>query len=557
MPPPPLIELQATDTIETAAAKVTLHRDVVIYLLGSFDASIALQVRSLCARVLAPLSLMVNALLADDGRSEGLAAQMGQAAQQMDQAPLLLGILDPGGAATDSNHTQLVRLPVEWSDSAKSRLLMIAELAKSGATDEKPVVALLFGGGDEDKMTVQRCARRGWPILVVAGAGGLGDAILAAQLPPAEGAPPPAALDPDLQEILDTAILCPLPLDGSVDDLTRVLLGPLQQPGDILVDAWGRYDDLDLAAIDKQDRFRTLEFAILSLAVVATLLAVGISGNALPAKISGWFFGKLPWLAELHAHQIVHVLLILVPITTSILVSFNSRFRDGTKWILLRAAAESIKREIYRNRTRTGVYSEEQCTQSSAQSKLAANIQTITANLAQSEVNRSSLPHRSVDHASRTGFLRPDDYIRERVQDQTNFFVAKTASLYQRLRRLQLLILVAGGVGTFLAAIHFEVWVALTTALATAFTAKLEIDQVENSLVQYNIALTSLKNIQSWWRGLSSWEKTRRKNIDLLVDQTEKALERETAGWVQQMQSELDKLTEKQPTSAQRSTSEQ
>ena len=98
---------------------------------------------------------------------------------------------------------------------------------------------------------------------------------------------------------------------------------------------------------------------------------------------------------------------------------------------------------------------------------------------------------------------------------------------------------------------------ALTTALATALTTKLEIDQVENSLVQYNVALTSLRNIESWWKALSPWEKTRRKNIDLLVDQTERTLERETAGWVQQMQSELDKLTEKQPGPDQQSSAGQ
>jgi biopolymer transport protein ExbB/TolQ len=97
-----------------------------------------------------------------------------------------------------------------------------------------------------------------------------------------------------------------------------------------------------------------------------------------------------------------------------------------------------------------------------------------------------------------------------------------------------------------LAAINLDIWVALATAIVTAFTTKLQADQVENSLAQYNQTLGSLRNIASWWKALSSWEKNRRKNIDVLVDQTEKALETETAGWVQQMQSALDKLTEKE-----------
>ena len=114
---------------------------------------------------------------------------------------------------------------------------------------------------------------------------------------------------------------------------------------------------------------------------------------------------------------------------------------------------------------------------------------------------------------------------------------------------MQILIYTVGGSGTLLAAIKLEIWVALSTAVVTALTTKLQADQVETTLVQYNQALASLKNIEVWWMALSSWEKSRRNNIDLLVDQTEKVLEAETAGWVHQMQSALDKLTEKEPQS--------
>lgn len=67
--------------------------------------------------------------------------------------------------------------------------------------------------------------------------------------------------------------------------------------------------------------------------------------------------------------------------------------------------------------------------------------------------------------------------------------------------------------GTLLAAIGGEVLVALT-ALAAAVTNKLEIGQVENSLVQYDMALSNLRNVETW-RGLSPWKRTRQKNIDL------------------------------------------
>jgi SMODS and SLOG-associating 2TM effector domain 1/SLOG in TRPM, prokaryote/Protein of unknown function (DUF4231) len=548
MSPSELIEVQASDTLATAAAKVTLGSDVIILLFGSVDAAVASQVRSVCARALAPVAVIANALIVDNGSSEGLAALMGQAARQVDQAPGMLGILQPNIPGPEPNHT-ILRLPGEWADPAKSSFLLTAELAKTTGTGEKPVVALLFGGGDEEKATVLRCARRGWPILVVQGAGGLGDT-LAIPTQPTPGAPPPVITDPDLREILDMGTIGSLSLDGNADDLRRVLLEPIQKPGEVLAHVWSRYDDLDTAAVEKQKLFRGTQLAILSLAVAATFLAIVKSDGVLHGRLSAWFLVSAPWLHYLHLSYSLHILLILVPITTSVLVGINSRFREGNKWILLRAASESIKREIFRYRTRSGAYRDEQCRQISAPSKLAAKIKDISSSLIQSEVNRTNLPHQAVKGPLLVKFLAPEEYLVDRIQDQATYFVGKTATLYKQLKRLQLYILVAGGLGTFLAAIGLDVWVALTTSLATAFTTKLEIDQVENSLVQYNVALANLRNIESWWKALSPWEKTRPRNIDLLVDQTEQTLERETAGWVQQMQSTLDKLTEKHPDSS-------
>ncbi len=545
----PIIEIPASDSFETAAAKVNLQADVILLLFGAVDQALGAQVRSIFERAVAPVALFANALVIDNGRADGMAGLIGQAAKQLDQSPLLLGILSPNESAPDSNHSVLLRLPHEWEDIPKSSFLLTVELAKK-EDGLKPVAALLIGGSETDMVTVLRCARRGWPLLIVQGAGGLGDKILTAMAPTAAGTQASPIADPDLLEILDTATVFPIALGGNTDDIKRILFGPIQQLGDILPDAWGRFDDLDIAAVEKEALFRATQFSILTLTVIATLMAIAISGSGLPIKVS------LPWLPNLEVHDILHILMIAIPILISMLGAFNARFREGNKWLLLRAAAESIKSQIYRYRTRTGIYSDEQCLQISAPLQLAGNIKDITTSLAQSEVNRSSLPHRNRVDPARLKILTPEAYLRDRIEDQIAYFVTKTAALYRQLKRLQLWILIVGGLGTFLAAIRLEVWVALTTALAAAFTNKLEIDQVENSLVQYNVTLTNLRNIQSWWKGLTSWEKTRGKNIDLLVDQAEKALERETAGWVQQMQSTLDKLTEKEKTSDQQPSSD-
>jgi hypothetical protein len=180
-------------------------------------------------------------------------------------------------------------------------------------------------------------------------------------------------------------------------------------------------------------------------------------------------------------------------------------------------------------------------------------LKDISSALAQSEVNRTNLPAVVKDDPTRLTFLSPEDYLKDRIEDQISYFIAKTSILYKQLKTKQVWIYIAGGVGTAFAAFRADVWVALTTALAATLTTRLEMDQVENTLVQYNQALTGLRNIASWWKALSNWEKGRRRNVDLLVEQTEKTLEGELAGWVQQMQTALDKLTEKEQADGERS----
>jgi SMODS and SLOG-associating 2TM effector domain 1/Protein of unknown function (DUF4231) len=287
---------------------------------------------------------------------------------------------------------------------------------------------------------------------------------------------------------------------------------------EVLADAWSRFEMLDEAAKMKQALFRSTQLWILSLTVAVTLLAI-------VAELSKKSHIMLPWIGDFDLHHLqgsLHIVMIIMPITISMLVGFNARFREGNKWILLRAAAEAIKREVFRYRTRSGSYSDTQCKKTLASMRLAANIRDITGNLVQTEVNRTSLPkvHQNaaskepmqggkdsaVDQArimERVKFLNPEEYLRDRVDDQIEYFVDKTYRLSRQLKRLQIFIVVAGGLGTFLAAIGGEVWVALTTAVATALTNKLEIEQVENSLVQYNMALTNLRNVESWWKGLS------------------------------------------------------
>jgi SLOG in TRPM, prokaryote/SMODS and SLOG-associating 2TM effector domain 1/Protein of unknown function (DUF4231) len=537
-----VIDLSATDTVDSIVAQIKSQPGPLIILLGDYDVSLDPTVKSLCSRAIVPVAVGSGVVIIDNGANSGCSAAAGQAARDEDHGPTLLGIAPHSVDELEPNHTLIVRLPAEWPDPMKALIQIAGELAKDDTAGDRPVLAVFFGGGKTEKEALVRCARREWPVLVVQGSGGIADEILKAIEPATDGKSSAPPADPDLREIIETADIYKFSISGNVDDLNRILLARIDLRVDSLADSWKRYDDLDQAAIGKQVLFRDLQWTILGLGLIATILAVSRSGNALPLSLKQLF----PAQYVPPFQNLMHILIVLTPITISVLVAASSRFREGNKWILLRASSEAIKSEIFRYRMRAGTYSNDQCLQTSRESKLAAKLKDISSALAQSEVNRTSVPAVAKNDPTRQTFLSPDDYMKDRIDDQIGYFVGKTASLYKRLKGAQVSIYIAGGVGTALAAFHGDVWVALTTAVAATLTTRLETDQVENSLVQYNQALTGLRNIASWWKALSQWEKGRRRNIDLLVEQTEKTLEGELAGWVQQMQTALDKLTEKQ-----------
>jgi hypothetical protein len=229
-------------------------------------------------------------------------------------------------------------------------------------------------------------------------------------------------------------------------------------------------------------------------------------------------------------------------------VTAASRFKQGNKWLLLRAGAESIKREIYRYRSRAMDYKEK------PEQQLAKRVEDISRRTMRTEVNSSALvpydktkgfpPYMYAAQGGDDGFsyLTPDRYVEVRLSDQLNYFQKKAVTLERQLKVLFWLTFIIGGLGTFLAAVGQQVWVALTTAVIAAIGTHLGYRQTENTLTKYNQAATDLSNVKAWWNALSAEEQAQQENIDSLVEHTEQVLQSELDGWVQQMQNALVEL---------------
>jgi hypothetical protein len=316
-----------------------------------------------------------------------------------------------------------------------------------------------------------------------------------------------------------------------------------------LEDAWRRFATYDQNAIIAQKRFFRLRKWILALGVVATILAL-VHSTLEPIEI--------PWVVQVNFY--LNFLVIATPILVSLLLAGSVKFERGVSWVLLRNSAEAIKKEIYRYRARVEIYSQKKQEKKEEieppEVKLARKVKRVGERLMKTQVNRSGLtpyegklPPQYGAARDDDGFsdLEPEKYLAWRLEDQLNWYQKKALVLDKQLQRLQWLIYILGGVGTFLAAVGLEIWIAVTIALVGALTTFLEFKRVETTLTAYNQAATDLDSIHTWWHALPDEDKKdekKQENFEKLVKNTEAVIQSEHAGWVQEMRDALAELYE-------------
>ena len=321
---------------------------------------------------------------------------------------------------------------------------------------------------------------------------------------------------------------------------------PLELNEILLADILRTFTIYDRSATNAQKRFIFLRLLILRLSVIVTLLAVLQSefknyhdGFDLTSALRQYF----PYLPNVRQFMsdFLGILVILAPISVSILLAGTIKFGRGVNWILLRASAEVIKQEIYRYRTQVGNYSDPKL----RDLNFAHEIQAINERLMKTQVNQSGLfwnepkvnkrqswfkkridelkeridefwskflpkqwqkkqDNQSVVSDVKTNpysSLTAKEYINERLIEQLKWYRDKTLDLDKKWQLWQWWIYLLGGVGTFLAAMKLDVWIAVTNAIAASILSFLEFRRLDSTLIGYNQTATNLENILWWWYG--------------------------------------------------------
>jgi len=323
---------------------------------------------------------------------------------------------------------------------------------------------------------------------------------------------------------------------------------------ELLEDAWRLFCVYDRTAIVTQKRFLNFRIAILIVGVVSTILVVFKSAwESHPIGLIGSDNLQIKQIFELLGGGF-NWLLIIAPITVSILLAASVKLDRGMNWVILRASAEILKKDIYCYRT-LSIYDP-----NNADMRLAESIQIVSDRLMKTQVNRSGLAlDRGLEIGSKdllntikNNVCREDketflpltigQYLNYRLIDQLSWYRRKTVKLDRQWQLLQWSIYILGGLGTFLAAINREIWVAITNAIATAIASFLDFKQLDSTLMCYNQAACNLENLLCWWHALTDEARANPDNIKKLVENTEKVIQSETSSWVEEMREALSEL---------------
>jgi SLOG in TRPM, prokaryote/SMODS and SLOG-associating 2TM effector domain 1/Protein of unknown function (DUF4231) len=531
----------AADLIK--ALDLSSPRPVIIVsgAAAELESAVKPRLRHLFTRGVARAAAQVGALIVDGGTHCGVMEIMGAAVAELGHRSPLLGVapaarVEEGGSASgdrvplDANHSHLLlTLGEDWGDEAEAMFAVAAAVA-----DGAGVVLVVAGGGARTLNEVLRGVRQRWPVILLEGSGGLAD-----QIAGLTRTLPPDVTDAALLEIVRDGELIVMSLAGSPDALAERILR-VTEPDVTLRSAWERFAVLDLNANLQQRRFSWLQ---------ASVLILGLAGATIAVVKSVL---KDPVLDGSGVERALYYAVLGIPIVVSVAIAGGNRFKPGSKWLLMRAAAESVKREIFRYRTRSGDYRH-----ADRDGVLALRIEDVTRRLAFTEVNTLAftpylgmIPPMAGMVDDGLSSLSPERYLTVRVADQLRYYRKSALRLHRKLVVWQVTILGLGGLGTLLAAIDQSVWVAVTTAAVTTATTHLGYRQVEASLTTYNQTATDLENVRGWWHALSPEEQANPANLDKLVDHAEKVMASELDGWVQKMQNALDTLRKDQEEAA-------
>lgn len=273
----------------------------------------------------------------------------------------------------------------------------------------------------------------------------------------------------------------------------------------------------------------------------------------------------------------------VLALVSGILAGIVNIVSPAQKWTRLRGAALAIEGEIWRFRTRTGVYTENSSESDSGMEPAEQNLQNRAEFIKQQVIKSAGVlnthfmsmfevfdkphyvklyRHGQYPNCSIQGSFgkpktfalkatpesavkmlkgtaddfyspcRPSDYLEFRVQPMMRFYQGRLP-VYSRIKTTsQIFLLVGAFSGAVLALFNIATWAAIGTAILGGVTTWSEFHGTEDKLTRYSDAVAQTESIVLWWDMLSLVDQSNLSKINELVDRCELVFRDERQAWV-------------------------
>lgn len=487
------------------------------------------KVRTFFEQSLAPVLEASGMVVVTGGTDSGVMAIAGQT---LSSVATLVGV-SPRGALVSNpsvdlqkdHHVNVLTPGTTWG-SETDYMVSLASALTQGA---RCGLVLIVNGGDVAFEETKYFVEAGWPILAVAGSGGVADALVKSR-----------RLLNRVQHknrLLKNADLDRVALDGSPREVRKRIHWYVSED-ELLKSAWTYYAAFDRRA-GKQQRFNRVIKVILQVVSLAILSLVLIR-----FEITEPIPTNLPWLKTnsfLQTLKNVTVpIAVALPIALAAAAAIGQSVAADRGWRIVRASAESLKREIYRYRAWLTVDVENRVSSGEGRQYLK---RTVSSALRRSTSSGFLL---SVDLTSRRGRPRGLDegddelaplsiasYTSHRIDGQISYFQTKGRGLRRKAIAVVLAGVLIAAISGTVAGTYFAPWAAVAVLGVTALTAYLERSRLTERAARFATASADLAEIKSGLHVQSVVDLRLPKSLLSTVERAEAALEGESHAWEQ------------------------
>ena len=305
-----------------------------------------------------------------------------------------------------------------------------------------------------------------------------------------------------------------------------------QETAPILKVAWTKFGQLDAISGKRSKSHERTRRWIAIFGILSTLFAILTALYPADFSAVGRFILKL--------------LLIASPIMASGLAAYVNKSFSSGDWLVTRAGAEEVLKEVYKFRTSLKNTPTRRAWLETRLNEIQRSVYRGMNGELVMEAYTGALPPPSrfnpKDPTCDTGFhdLTGEEYFKYRLKDQLTWHEKKVIQKQKERIRLQLIILGSGAAGALFAALGggFTLWVALAASLTTTLIGWQELRNLDLVVRNYSKVIMELDILSGHWLNLEESERTQTEFYKM-VNNTEEILWSRNAEYIKAMQEAL------------------